>query len=63
MASAIAAVRKMTKAQVFQEGAGENILENLVIKLPPEETWDAEFCLGVLMGYLLEFPNIPARAY
>ena len=50
MASAIAAMRKMNKSQAFEEGADvEDLLENLVIKLPPEETWDAEFCLGVLV--------------
>ncbi len=50
MASAIAAMRKMPKSQVFEEGAeGKDIIENLVTKLPPSETWDAEFCLGVLI--------------
>jgi hypothetical protein len=50
MASAIAAMRKMTKGQVFEEVADvEDLLENLVTKLPPAETWDAEFCLGVLV--------------
>jgi hypothetical protein len=50
MASAIAAMRKMTKAPVFEEGAdADDILEILVTKLPPAETWDAEFCLGVLV--------------
>jgi hypothetical protein len=50
MASAIAAMRKMNKSQVLEEGAeDEDILENLITKLPPSETWDAEFCLGVLV--------------
>jgi hypothetical protein len=50
MASAIAAMRKMTKNQVFEEEEDvEDILENLVIKLPSAETWDAEFILGVLI--------------
>jgi hypothetical protein len=50
MASAIAAMRRMTKSQTFEEAADvDDILENLVMKLPPVETWDAEFCLGVLV--------------
>ncbi len=49
-ASAIAAMRKKNKGQVFEEGADvEDLLENLVMKLPPAETWDAEFCLELLV--------------
>ncbi len=50
MAGAIAAMRKKNKGQEFEEGAdGGDLMENLVIKLPPAETWVAEFCLGVLV--------------
>jgi hypothetical protein len=50
MASAIAVMRKKIKTQGFEEGGEDGgILENLVTKLPPMETWDAEYCLDVLV--------------
>ncbi len=50
MASAIAAMRKGNKGQSNQETTeNDDILENLMIKLPPQETWDAEYSLGVLI--------------
>jgi hypothetical protein len=50
MASAIVAMRKVNKGLAFQDSADEeNILDNLTMKLPPEETWDAEFSLGALV--------------
>jgi hypothetical protein len=50
MASAIAAMRKGNKGQSNQETTeNDDILENLMIKLPPQEIWDAEYSLGVLI--------------
>jgi hypothetical protein len=48
--ASIIAVRKGNKGQSLQEGAEtDDILNDLMTKLPPQETWDVEFCLGVLI--------------
>jgi hypothetical protein len=52
MASAIAAVRGNgpNKPQVYEEAEEEeSLFDALVSKLPPKETWDSEFLLGVLV--------------
>ena len=52
MASAIAAVRNGgSKPTVLLEDAEEeeSLFDALVTKLPPKETWDAEYFLGILV--------------
>jgi hypothetical protein len=39
-----------TKGQAFVEKEDDqDVFENLMAKLPTRETWDAEFCLEVLV--------------
>jgi hypothetical protein len=49
-----AAIRQKSKSRhVIVEADTENLLDNLVSKLPPRDTWDAEFFLGILvLGYV-----------
>ena len=49
MASVIAAIRKNRNFSE-QEADEENLLDNLISRVPPQETWDAEFCLGMLVA-------------
>jgi hypothetical protein len=51
MAVAFAAVRNgANKPPVFEDTVEEeSLFDTLVSKLPPKETWDAEFLLGVLV--------------
>jgi hypothetical protein len=48
MASTIAAIRK-NRAISEQEPEEENLLDNLISRVPPKQTWDAEFILGMLV--------------
>jgi hypothetical protein len=52
MASAILAIRKTRTAAISsqQESDEEILLEDLVLKVPPQETWEAEFCLDMLVA-------------
>jgi hypothetical protein len=51
MASAIiATIRSRNNRKLSEEEAeGEILLENLISKLPPTETWDSEFSIGMLV--------------
>jgi hypothetical protein len=51
MASAIiATIRSRNNRKLAEEEAdGELLLENLISKLPPAETWDTELNIGVLI--------------
>jgi hypothetical protein len=51
MASAIiATIRVRNNRKLAEEEAdGELLLENLISKLPPAETWDTELSIGVLV--------------
>jgi hypothetical protein len=49
MAGAIAAIRKH-RAITEEESDEESLLDHLISKVPPQETWDAEFCLGMLVA-------------
>ena len=51
MASTIAAIRIRNQRKIAeQEMDEESLLENLVSRVPPQETWDADFCLGMLVA-------------
>ena len=51
MASAIiATIRSRNQRKLSEEEAEEEVpLENFVTKLPPQETWDSEFNIGILV--------------
>ncbi len=49
MAGAVTALRA-SKPPVFEDtGEEESLFDTLVTKLPSQDTWDAEFSLGVLV--------------
>jgi hypothetical protein len=50
MAGAIAAIRKMKKRKpADNDSDDEDLLEHLIVKLPPQDTWDSEIALGMLV--------------
>ncbi len=49
MAGAIAAIRK-NRTISEEETDEESLLDHLISRVPPQETWDAEFCLGMLVA-------------
>jgi hypothetical protein len=50
MAAAIAAIRSMNQRKAGEvDSEDEDLLENLIAKLPPPETWDSEIALGMLV--------------
>jgi hypothetical protein len=54
MAATIAAIRKINRRKVEEDDDSdtENLLQKLTARLPPEETWDSEHFLGMLiLGY------------
>jgi hypothetical protein len=51
MASTIAVIRIRNQRKISEEETNEeSLLETLVSKIPSEETWDAEFFLGMLVA-------------
>jgi hypothetical protein len=49
MASTIAAIRK-NRQVTEQEIEEDSLLDNLISRVPPQDTWEAEFCLGMLVA-------------
>jgi hypothetical protein len=49
MAATITAIRK-NRTFSDKDEADENLLDNLISRVPPQETWEAEFCLGMLVA-------------
>ncbi len=50
MAAAIAAIRSMnTRKAADDVSDDEDLLDHLVMKLPPRDTWDSEIALGMLV--------------
>ncbi len=51
MASAIiATIRSRNQQNLSEEEAKDELqLENFITKLPPEETWDSDFSIGMLV--------------
>ncbi len=54
-----AAIRlKSRKNFIIEEEEPESLLDNLVSKLPPQDAWDGEFFLGILvLGYVQRNPH------
>ncbi len=53
-----AAIRQKNKSRfVVEEPDTENLLDNLVSKLPPQDTWDAEYFLGILVLGYVDLPH------
>jgi hypothetical protein len=50
MAGVISAIRKNRTYSEQEADEAENLLDNLISRSPPQETWDAEFCLGMLVA-------------
>jgi hypothetical protein len=49
MANTIAKIR--SQRDISQEETdGEGLLDDFISRVPPKETWDAEFCLGMLVS-------------
>jgi hypothetical protein len=49
-AAAVRVKSSKGKGQAFSDSQdGQDIFDNLMIKLPAGDTWDAEFCLKVLV--------------
>ena len=49
MAATIAAIRKINKRKLEDADDTENLLQKLTSRLPPEEAWDSEHILGMLV--------------
>jgi hypothetical protein len=49
MAATIAAIRKNRKIP-DQEKEEDSLLDNLITRAPPQDSWEAEFCLGMLVA-------------
>jgi hypothetical protein len=51
MACTIAAIRIRSQRNISEHEKDEDILlDNLISRVPPQETWDTEFCLGMLVA-------------
>ena len=50
MAAVIAAIRKNRTYSEPEADEADNLLDDLISRAPPQETWDAEFCLGMLVA-------------
>ncbi len=51
MASTIAVIRIRNQRNISEEETTEeSLLETLISKVPSQETWDDEFCLGMLVA-------------
>jgi hypothetical protein len=49
MAAAIAAIRDMNRRKAADDGSDDDLLEHLIVKLPPRDTWESEIALGMLV--------------